>query len=58
MFWLEAREGDRGWRDNSLDGITFVAEVVEVVVDGGFVDRFFVRMDAAGRGGGLLLLLV
>lgn len=52
------REGDRGWRNNSLDGIAFVAEVVEVVVDGGFVDGFFIRVDAAGRGGGLLLLLV
>lgn len=44
--------------DNGLDGVAFVAEVVEVVVDGGFVDGFSVGVDTAGGGGGLLLLLV
>lgn len=58
VFRRKPRHGDGLRRDNRLDGIAFVAEVVEVVVDGGFVEGFVCSGGAAARGVGLLELLV
>ena len=45
-------------RNHRLNGIAFIAEIVQVVLGRGFVDRFFCGRGAAAWGCRLLLLVV